>query len=495
MLSLLGAPDRASPAPAPLPTPPFGYDEHCRVSNRGFVMAVRHVERAVGALGDPALRDRYQDLLLRVGRAFSAEPTLCAKGEFRNASTYGHLVSRVDEARSPEDFYGSNLDEMLTSDSIPWAHIRDFSNWITQLRAWHENGTHFQSDALDGFERHHDRALELAADGKLLSALVQNAFADHYLEDQYAPGHIVTPRSTLHDVTSNSLHDQYNRIGLSFRALNTGVLAELLDWEVIDGELATALEAIGCGAPAVRGCLQRLEESPLILRGDGQMADDPRQELFITLIVARSVLDVFEAFAHGSADGASSFSALGWTSATYLAHGWRSSKATWTVPIATTDFGEYVAETRTGDLELASFLVLQPSWVGGTGMVQALFPWLVSPPGFRREEQRREYHLLSGLDWATGGVDPRALPIGVTLLRTTIPWRAGSQFGWEVGYRWSDDERLEGFHAEADFGWGYMVLFAAMGAEYSGGRLRPVQKVSFYTPTFQSLVRTILEGL
>jgi hypothetical protein len=48
----------------------------------------------------------------------------------------------------------------------------------------------------------------------LLKALLYNGFADHYLQDAFASGHIVVRRHALHALDDNGKHDYYGRVGL-----------------------------------------------------------------------------------------------------------------------------------------------------------------------------------------------------------------------------------------------------------------------------------------
>ena len=52
--------------------------------------------------------------------------------------------------------------------------------------------------------------------GDLRLALVYSAFAIHFLEDFFAPGHIRAPRSSLHDAAAMNIHDRFNRRGQCF---------------------------------------------------------------------------------------------------------------------------------------------------------------------------------------------------------------------------------------------------------------------------------------
>jgi len=72
------------------------------------------------------------------------------------------------------------------------------------------NFDHFGQGAHTAYNAGHTAALQKAAEGKipanLEAAYAMNAFADHFLEDSFAAGHIRTPRKALHG-TVNAFRD------------------------------------------------------------------------------------------------------------------------------------------------------------------------------------------------------------------------------------------------------------------------------------------------
>jgi hypothetical protein len=88
------------------------------------------------------------------------------------------------------------------------------------------NFDHFGADARTAYNAGHTAALRRAAAGDLLGAYTLNAFADHFLEDSFAAGHLRTPRRFLHDagplggaadLCAKYMHDEDNAIGLAVR--------------------------------------------------------------------------------------------------------------------------------------------------------------------------------------------------------------------------------------------------------------------------------------
>jgi hypothetical protein len=65
------------------------------------------------------------------------------------------------------------------------------------------NVDHFGVEARSTYNAGHAVALEVAAGGDLMTALAVNAFADHFLQDSFAAGHIRVPRKEIADIAKN----------------------------------------------------------------------------------------------------------------------------------------------------------------------------------------------------------------------------------------------------------------------------------------------------
>ena len=88
------------------------------------------------------------------------------------------------------------------------------------------NFDHFGQGARTAYNAGHLVAMQKAAEGRtpgnLEAAYMMNAFADHFLEDSFAAGHIRTPRQALHgtvnlfaDVCAQYMHEEDNALGLT----------------------------------------------------------------------------------------------------------------------------------------------------------------------------------------------------------------------------------------------------------------------------------------
>lgn len=181
--------------------------------------------------------------------------------------TYGDIVRCVDGFLVPEQMLSRK------SDVQKQGHAGQF--WLPSSRielgldayssascgasaqdgmyAAHANHTHFQDDLLVALNLNHAAAIgyslktqssaEQEKNTRLYGALVMNAIADHYLQDFFAPGHMVTPRNRLTDTASNSMHDLANDQGLTYY-LDPGLTAKLINNPVEAAALKKAFAAV-----------------------------------------------------------------------------------------------------------------------------------------------------------------------------------------------------------------------------------------------------------
>lgn len=170
------------------------------------------------------------------------------------------------------------------------------------------NDTHFQGAAMRQFYDHHFSATSLAREGELFAAMVVNAVADHYLQDFFAPGHIVTPRENSHDAVALGMHDSANRVGESFlvvadrwpelskivihiRERNSAKLGDAYRWIQVQDPAMSAELAIEHASERLLASTPQLD-----LHGDGLLSQYPDQQLLMLAVQARSILDVLDHF-------------------------------------------------------------------------------------------------------------------------------------------------------------------------------------------------------
>jgi hypothetical protein len=339
----------------------FDYAAHCRMSNRALRLAAIRVQRALPP-GDP--RHDSLGVLRRVSRE-----SACLESRRTRTFAYGEWVAQVDWATSPADFFVTPVEGAANtwawSDTVPVDAIHAMANLPLQdFRVLHENSEHFGATALYSFQLWHRFAIDQARAGNLNTALVYQAFADHYLEDLFAPGHVFSPRRGLNDVLAGGIHNRYNREGAYYRPEHTGELAVYLaDTTGVGDELLPDFGSVaqGCfrrlrrdGRPAggepsgLRACVDALEGGEIAMYGDNQLERSPEQELYVTLVIARSVDDVLQAWVDGpgAAPGRDSFAGARWCG--YDMPPSSGSGRRWTSPDVVLPFGRYYREEHSG---------------------------------------------------------------------------------------------------------------------------------------------------
>jgi hypothetical protein len=238
--------------------------------------------------------------------------------------SYGEMVSFVDYVLDPIRLMSraagtgglprcpNDLDEDFLS--------RLRNRLTLQLFAAKGDDSHFQEQAMMSWWLWHRQAVLAAAYGdaarqgsptgneRFFSGLLMNAISNHYLEDSFAPGHIFTPREG-HDFAAMSMHDFYNRQGACFAidATRWDELAALID----PGRHAKLL---GVKSEVLKSIKENgFPGNQLWLLGDGYLIPSKRktnaapgleesaqlQRIFITLVVARSIVDVLQSYACG----------------------------------------------------------------------------------------------------------------------------------------------------------------------------------------------------
>ncbi len=184
---------------------------------------------------------------------------------------------------------------------------------IRYLQATHSNHAHFQENLLMSMRLWHLTAVALATqESNYHGALLTNAIADHYLQDFFAPGHIVTPRDRLSDLQATAGHDLGNAMGALFWPTLTPRLRQVLDFlcpEPGAGDCAeNPMLDMALRHPERHIRIDQLPRSAatlragrsVLLRGDGRL-DGPEQapqRLLMLLAQVSSILDVVEGKNH-----------------------------------------------------------------------------------------------------------------------------------------------------------------------------------------------------
>jgi hypothetical protein len=135
--------------------------------------------------------------------------------------TYGTVARLVDYMADPYDLFyvrkahggwPVNLEETNTYflENLP-------DSILALAHAAHSNQHHFQGRALHTYWLWHRLAVEAASNGNLWGALLINAYADHFLQDSFAPGHLISPRDrNSQDLYALMVHDSVNNKGMGY---------------------------------------------------------------------------------------------------------------------------------------------------------------------------------------------------------------------------------------------------------------------------------------
>lgn len=107
----------------------------------------------------------------------------------------------IADHKDPWDVYPSLSDVTLSLDAATSGRSTPGLSYLELARV---NWDHFGPDARTAYNAGHRAALDIAIQGgkdNLELAYAMNAFADHFLQDSFAAGHLRTPRRSLHKPT------------------------------------------------------------------------------------------------------------------------------------------------------------------------------------------------------------------------------------------------------------------------------------------------------
>lgn len=222
---------------------PFASGEHVWIGSRGASKACKEAAKA-NVVVDPslfgAIRRRHGETVFDYGEL------VALSGDF-----YPTPEALFEETPSPVPWLweANDLSDLRATFDVELAWIEAARNGserapypdTTIRQAWNakwyvelalRNVDHFGWHNLVAYGRHHARALELAVEARgqesprFFEALVHNAFADHFLTDGFAAGHVRVPRAEIiawasalgwsdkrAGALSKLLHDQDGHVG------------------------------------------------------------------------------------------------------------------------------------------------------------------------------------------------------------------------------------------------------------------------------------------
>jgi hypothetical protein len=175
------------------------------------------------ASADPAWREPFQAQLEELMARYRPLTDL----EIRPGLTltYGEVVALAGDYYATPEELAAELTPAV-AEAIRGVTPQDDGTFLLNThRGWfdyamlaNENQDHFAPRSWARYARHHAEALKLALDRDLDAALVRNAFADHFLTDAFASGHLRVPRDALVGLTgalpTRQMHDEENVYGL-----------------------------------------------------------------------------------------------------------------------------------------------------------------------------------------------------------------------------------------------------------------------------------------
>jgi hypothetical protein len=306
-LLFLGAPAHA-----------FSGWEHETMSQVSLLVASNYVSVT---LGEQASADRLATMRETVSTFYQGLPESAEWRKSTSAAiTYGEIAMLTDYMRDTYDMLHLphsrvNLPVDAKTSNLPYLRslLDNGSKVISLASASHEAYNHFQGRVLDAFVTNHKLAVTAASETNLWGALMLSAFALHFLEDMFAPGHLLTPRdANAHDLDVALMHDDFNDRGLMYLVEAPQQLTNLADtaraflhtsarqWRSQDGKPKHIL-CLTNGA--LETFCDRLAGPPplgVFCLGDDKMTTTQLQPALMLVYCSRAIADVLESYVRGA---------------------------------------------------------------------------------------------------------------------------------------------------------------------------------------------------
>ena len=180
---------------------------------------------------------------------------------------YGEVIALAgDYFETPEDLHDELTPAIaaairkVTPSSTGTFMLTTHRGWFDYLELANRNQVHFAPRSWVAYARQHGQALKYALDRSYEDALFANAFADHYLSDSFASGHLRVPRDALVGIggarPSRAMHNEENVNGLWVQDLSGNVWRAYGDDKLGQNPVHTTLAAF-----AVATSLQRVHRA------------------------------------------------------------------------------------------------------------------------------------------------------------------------------------------------------------------------------------------
>lgn len=251
----------------------FDWEEHVFISRNAFLVSLTYAQQT-GLINEDEAKS--------LRSCFDQDDDM----------NYGYLSAIVDDVTDPMKFiilYGPHVDVDGVDCSAAKALFRDHKvTAIDKLIASKYNEDHFGERTLTKFRQFHDLAQLYAIRGNLCLALVLNAFAVHYLEDFFAPGHLLSPRTDINNISALALHDMWNEKGAE---ISINMSAELMDYL----DIIKKMKQIGDSEEGVKALVD-LNGKYLTIYGDGLLNKSKGQKELLISEVAKTITAVIDAY-------------------------------------------------------------------------------------------------------------------------------------------------------------------------------------------------------
>jgi hypothetical protein len=126
--------------------------------------------------------------------------------ELKPVNDQADQVLRSQSQHGTEDLagiYKNNTLDVWHLDNVTkdpkWANGASF------MQLLETNSDHFGAEARGSYNAGHALAIDLATQGQLEKALAVNAFADHFLQDSFAAGHMRVPRKDIARIAQHTV--------------------------------------------------------------------------------------------------------------------------------------------------------------------------------------------------------------------------------------------------------------------------------------------------
>ncbi len=301
------------------PAGAFNGWEHKAVSQLGLLLASNYVSVTFDTPTNT--NDRLSRLRAIVSSFYEGLPETA---EWRKPDslpiTYGEITLLADYMKDTYDMLHlpqsrMNLPTDAQTSNLPYLRslVEHGDRILSLASASHGAYNHFQGRALDAFWSNHKLAVAAASETNLWGALMLSAYSVHFLQDLFAPGHLLTPRdANTHDLDAAILHDDFDNRGLMYVITAPRQLAPLADtarafvrsaakqWRSPEGTPRHTLSLSSNAFDLFCDRLSGESRVEVFCFGDGKLTVSDLEPVLISIYTARAIADVLESYLRGA---------------------------------------------------------------------------------------------------------------------------------------------------------------------------------------------------